>query len=163
MNIQSFTLPKPVGNVLSILPGYPQTLLFVNAVNLVLGDTLRAEVMRPLRGKLIAIHVNDARVTYCFTLGRNGMVASRRIREPELTIIASACDFLLLALRREDPDTLFFSRRLRMEGDTELGLLVKNTLDALELPPFDIRLLSPPKILAEVKECISVLVCRDLF
>ena len=31
-------------------------------------------------------------------------------------------------------DTLFFSRRLSMEGDTELGLIVKNTLDALEFP-----------------------------
>ncbi len=29
---------------------------------------------------------------------------------------------------------LFFDRRLSMEGDTELGLVVKNTLDALELP-----------------------------
>jgi predicted lipid carrier protein YhbT len=36
-----------------------------------------------------------------------------------------------LALRREDPDTLFFSRRLVLEGDTELGLVVKNALDAM--------------------------------
>ncbi|MEW8013567.1 MAG: SCP2 sterol-binding domain-containing protein [Candidatus Sedimenticola endophacoides] len=42
-------------------------------------------------------------------------------------------DFLLLATRREDADTLFFNRRLRLGGDTELGLYVKNFLDALEL------------------------------
>jgi len=136
---------------MSILPGYPQTLLFVHAVNMVLGDTLRSEVMNPLRGKLISIHVSDAGVDYHFTLDRNGMVACHRIRQPELSITASASDFLMLALRKEDPDTLFFSRRLRMEGDTELGLLVKNTLDALELPPFDIRSLSPPRILAEIR------------
>src|SRR3990172_9342320 len=53
----------------------------------------------------------------------------------DLTLTATAQDFLALALRREDPDTLFFSRRLVMEGDTELGLLVKNTLDALEFKP----------------------------
>jgi O2-independent ubiquinone biosynthesis accessory factor UbiT len=152
MNIQPFTLPRPVGDILSILPGYPQTLLFVHAVNLMLGDTLRSEVMRPLQGKLISIHVTDAGVDFYFTLDRNGMVACHRIREPELAITASASDFLMLALRKEDPDTLFFSRRLRMEGDTELGLLVKNTLDALELPPFDLRSLSPPKILAEIKK-----------
>jgi hypothetical protein len=35
-----------------------------------------------------------------------------------------------LALRREDPDTLFFTRRLVLEGDTELGLALKNALDA---------------------------------
>lgn len=151
MNKQPFILPKPVGDILSILPGYPQTLLFVQAVNLVLGDTLRSEVMLPLQGKLISIRVTDAGVAYYFTLDRNGMVACRRTREPELTISASAYDFLMLALRKEDPDTLFFSRRLCMEGDTELGLLVKNTLDALELPPFDLRSLSPPRILARIK------------
>lgn len=152
MSNQPFILPKPVGDILSMLPGYPQTLLFVQTVNLVLGDTLRSEVMLPLQSKLICIRVTDAGVAFYFTLSPNGLVACRRTREPELTISASAYDFLMLALRREDPDTLFFSRRLCMEGDTELGLLVKNTLDALELPPFDIRSLSPPRILAEIKK-----------
>ena len=151
MNKQPFILPKPVSDVLSVLPKYPQTLLFVQAVNLALGNTLRSEVMQPLQGKLISIRVTDAGVAYFFTLGRSGMVACHRSSEPDLTISASACDFLLLALRKEDPDTLFFSRRLCMEGDTELGLLVKNTLDALELPPFDLRSLSPGKILAEIR------------
>jgi predicted lipid carrier protein YhbT len=37
----------------------------------------------------------------------------------------------------EDADTLFFERALVMEGDTDFGLLVKNTLDAMGplLPP----------------------------
>lgn len=56
-----------------------------------------------------------------------------------MAIAASARDFMLLARRLEDPDTLFFSRRLVMEGDTELGLLVKNTLDALDLAALDPR------------------------
>ncbi len=38
----------------------------------------------------------------------------------------------LLSLRRVDADTLFFSRRLTMEGDTELGLGLKNALDAID-------------------------------
>ena len=151
MNIPPFTLPRPLGNILSILPGYPQTLMFVHAANLAMGDAMRSEVMRPLQGKLINIRVTDACVDFYFTLGRNGMVACRRYREPDLAITASASDFLMLALRKEDPDTLFFSRRLRMEGDTELGLLVKNTLDAQELPPFDMRSLSPARIIAEIR------------
>jgi len=151
MNIPPFTLPRPLGNILSILPGYPQTLMFVHAANLAMGEALRSEVMRPLQGKLINIHVTDACVDFYFTLDRNGMVACHRSREPDLAITASASDFLRLALRKEDPDTLFFSRRLRMEGDTELGLLVKNTLDAQELPPFDISSLSPARVLAEMR------------
>lgn len=151
MSNQQFILPKQVGEFLSVLPGYPKTLMFAQAVNLALGNTLRSEVLQPLRGKLISIRVNDAGVAFYFTLDRRGMVACRRTREPDLTISASAYDFLMLALRKEDPDTLFFSRRLCMEGDTELGLLVKNTLDALELPPLDLRLLSPQRVLSEIR------------
>lgn len=151
MNNQPFILPKQVSNVLSFLPGYPQTLLFVQTINLALGNTLRSEVLQPLRGKLISIRVIDASVSFYFTLNHKGMVACRRTKDPELTISASAYDFLMLALRKEDPDTLFFSRRLCMEGDTELGLLVKNTLDALDLPPFDLRALSPRNIASEIR------------
>jgi len=151
MNIPHFTIPHPLGNILSKLPGYPQTLLFVGAVNLALGDTLRSEVMLPLLGKRINIRVTDAGVDFHFTLGSKGLIACHPYRDPDLTITASAYDFLMLALRKEDPDALFFSRRLRMEGDTELGLLVKNTLDALDLPPFDLRSLSPARLFGEAR------------
>ena len=58
---------------------------------------------------------------------------------------------MLLARRQEDPDTLFFSRRLSMEGDTELGLLVKNTIDAIELPVFHLERFKPAQVLERLK------------
>ena len=36
--------------------------------------------------------------------------------------------------REEDADTLFFNRRLVVEGDTEAALLVKNSLDCIKAP-----------------------------
>ena len=42
-------------------------------------------------------------------------------------------DLILIAGRKEDPDTLFFQRRLKIEGDTELGLEVKNLMDSIDL------------------------------
>ncbi|MGB5009839.1 MAG: SCP2 sterol-binding domain-containing protein [Candidatus Dechloromonas phosphoritropha] len=39
-----------------------------------------------------------------------------------------------LLARQEDPDTLFFNRELEINGDTELGLIVKNMLDAVGWP-----------------------------
>ncbi|HEX7954152.1 MAG TPA: SCP2 sterol-binding domain-containing protein, partial [Burkholderiales bacterium] len=65
-----------------------------------------------------------------------------------VVISAGTRDFLRLARREADPDTLFFDRKLLIEGDTELGLLLKNTLDAIDLqnvlgtPPGPLRLLS---------------------
>ena len=84
-------------------------------------------------------------------LNERGITPCRASHTPDLTISASAHDFMQLAMRREDPDTLFFSRRLVMEGDTELGLLVKNTLDALELPPLDLKMLMPGRVMGKIK------------
>ena len=47
---------------------------------------------------------------------------------------ARLADFLALMRADMDADTLFFQRRLRISGDTELGLIVKNWLDASPRP-----------------------------
>jgi predicted lipid carrier protein YhbT len=46
----------------------------------------------------------------------------------------NADTFLLLATQREDADSLFFQRLLRIEGDTATGLHLKNFLDAFGEP-----------------------------
>ena len=50
----------------------------------------------------------------------------------DVCISGESLDFILLATRQADPDTLFFQRRIRIEGDTELGLGVKNTMDSMD-------------------------------
>jgi predicted lipid carrier protein YhbT len=154
--MQPFTLPKPLSTLFSILPQYPHSLAFAQALNLALGETLRSEALQPLHGKLICLCISDAQISLHFTLNVRGVTANSEDKIPDLTISATAYDFIQLALRKEDPDTLFFSRRLLMEGDTELGLLVKNTLDALELPPLDWRtldwrMLMPARVLDGLK------------
>lgn len=149
--MQPFTLPRPLSTLLSIMPQYPHSLAFAQALNLALADTLRSEALKPLHGKHICLRIKDAQIALHFTLNANGVSANRADKTPDLTISAQAHDFILLALRKEDPDTLFFSRRLLMEGDTELGLLLKNTLDALELPPLDWRMLMPARVLHGIK------------
>ncbi|MYN39920.1 sterol-binding protein [Duganella sp. FT109W] len=116
------------------LPAYPGSLLCVAALNLVLKPHLPDDVRAGLAGRHLRGRVTDAGVAFDFTWRGDGFAALHRSGVPDLEIGACARDFVALARREQDPDTLFFSRRLRMEGDTELGLLVKNTLDAMELP-----------------------------
>jgi predicted lipid carrier protein YhbT len=54
-------------------------------------------------------------------------------RDFDVAFSATGDDLLLIAARKEDPDSLFFQRRLIIEGDTELGLEVKNLIDSVEL------------------------------
>lgn len=133
MNSVSYRLPGPIGTLLSRLPAYPGSLLFVTGLNLVLKSQFPADTLEMLEGHALRICVDDAGIEFDFVCRNGSFSAARHAAVVALTIRASAHDFLLLMQRKEDPDTLFFSRRLSMEGDTELGLLVKNTLDAIDL------------------------------
>ena len=146
----SFVLPQSVGALLSNLPAYPGSLLLVSALNLVLAKQLPADVRQLLLNKKLRIHVRDARLTFDFAWTGQRFAACPKQQATDLTLSASAHDFLRLAQRQEDPDTLFFSRRLSIEGDTELGLVVKNALDALELPVFDLQQWAPHQVLARL-------------
>ena len=145
-----FTLPRPVGAVLSRLPAYPGSVLLVTAINLALSRHLPQDVKDLLKDKRLSIRVRDARVAFDFTWNGQRFVPCKPQAETDLAISANAQDFLLLAQRRQDPDTLFFNRRLVMEGDTELGLVVKNALDALELPVLDPREWTPRAVLGRL-------------
>ena len=98
--------------------------------------------------------MTDAQWAFDFEWKNGRFVASQnatQATEADLTIAASAHDFVLLARRLEDPDTLFFNRRLAMEGDTELGLLVKNTMDAIELPILTLEQFKPSRVFASLR------------
>ena len=142
-----FTLPRPVGAVLSRLPAYPGSVLLVTAINLALSRHLPQDVKDLLKDKRLSIRVRDARLAFDFSWNGQRFAPSAPQAQPDLAISANAQDFMLLAQRRQDPDTLFFNRRLVMEGDTELGLVVKNALDALELPVLDPREWTPRAVL----------------
>ena len=58
---------------------------------------------------------------------RSGTGRARR----RCVIRAQTAALLRLARGQDDADRLFFERALVMEGDTELGLMIKNTLDAI--------------------------------
>ena len=104
------------------------------------------------------VQVRDARMAFDFAWTGQRFAPHAPLVLPQVadvTLSATAHDFLLLAQRQQDPDTLFFSRRLSMEGDTELGLVVKNALDAIELPVLDPRQwaqrLAPRQVLGHLR------------
>lgn len=128
----AFTVPPALGRLVARLPQQPPTLALTLALNLALGRILPREDLAPLTGRRLRLRVTDAGLTLDFGLGARGFRPLPATSAPDLTLSATVRDYLALALREEDADTLFFSRRLVMEGDTELGLLVKNTLDAVD-------------------------------
>lgn len=124
--------PRPLARIIAILPPYPASLCFVAIGNLVAWPGLRDQDWTPVIGQHLCVQVQDLGLRIHFSLGSDGFRAESG-GSPATTFSASARDLARLALRLEDPDTLFFDRRLRIEGDTNLGLRVKNMLDAIDL------------------------------
>ena len=89
MNLPAFKFPKPFGAVLSLLPAYPHSLLFSQALNLALGRIIQPDLLEPLHGKLISIRVTDAGVSFFFSINSTGFVACKAGKTPDLTISAT--------------------------------------------------------------------------
>ena len=125
-------VPAPVGALLARLPAYPGSLLVVTALNLALARHLPDDVGRLLLHKKMRVQVRDARVAFDFAW------TGQRFA-PHAPLVAPAVADVTL-------------------GDTELGLVVKNALDAIELPVLDPRqwvprqLPTPRQVLARVRQ-----------
>ncbi|WP_313683312.1 SCP2 domain-containing protein [Pantoea sp.] len=85
-----------------------------------------------LEGRSLGIEISDINLRWMTTLQAGRLTVSRDT-EADVWFRGEANDLLLVAARKADPDMLFFQRRLVIEGDTELGLEVKNLMDAIEL------------------------------
>lgn len=77
-----------------------------------------------LEGRWLSIHVRDIGLLWYTSVVDGRLVVSQQA-DADVSFSADASDLLMIAARKQDPDTLFFQRRLVIEGDTELGLYVK--------------------------------------
>lgn len=142
MRIPAF--PQPLARLIARLPSFPASFAFSRACNLLAWPALRELDWSEVSGRTFCVQVQDVGARVYFSLHEDGFRAARE-GAAEVTFTATAEDFVRLGLRIEDPDTLFFNRRLMIEGNTDLGLRVKNMLDGLDLDeiggalPFPLR------------------------
>lgn len=116
LGVTPFALKKPL--IEALLRGHLQQALVEGEVDF-------------LSERWLGIEISDLDLRWSVTLADGQLRVADRA-ECDVWFRATAGDLLLIAARRRDPDTLFFQRRLTIEGDTELGLQVKNLMDALD-------------------------------
>lgn len=83
-----------------------------------------------LADQWVAIRVEDLDLS--FEVSFDGQWQVRALTCAQVTFSANSAELVLVAAAKEDPDTLFFQRKLSIQGDTELGLEVKNLLLSVE-------------------------------
>jgi predicted lipid carrier protein YhbT len=101
--------------------------------DLVLSDECMRARLAPIEGRYLRLAVVDANARFQFEVHRRRLRPVSAAHVPDVQITGKLVDFLLLATRAEDPDTLFFSRRLSLEGETETALHVKNLIDSMDI------------------------------
>ena len=127
-------LLKGADHVLPLVRRVPfvvQRLALQQTLNRCLAEPLRDGEFEVLRGRWLCLRINDLGLSWFITRSRDGLQIAREA-PADVTISGNWREFLLLASRQEDPDTLFFRHRLVIEGDTELGLTLKNLIDSLD-------------------------------
>ena len=125
-------LPGLITAPLRIVPDVVHSSALVLLLNRLFRQQIADGEMNFLENKILCIRIEDMGIQYRITKKRSRLVAVDRHHPVDASIFGNLYDFMLLATRREDHDSLFFQRRLWLEGDTEVGLQLKNLLDSLE-------------------------------
>lgn len=131
-------LPRFLAAPLQQIPNGVHTRLLVSLLNHLFQQQLVQGDLDFLESRTAVIHLQDAGVQFRFTKGRKQLVVHSGEGPVDMTISGSLYDFIQLSMGREDPDTLFFQRRIRLEGNVELGLETKNLIYSLDLEALSI-------------------------
>ncbi len=83
--------------------------------------------------KVACIELNDIGCNWYFTVQGRQLKMLAVQPQCDVTFSAKLNALILMASQKVDPDTLFFNRDLKITGDTELGLEIKNLIDQFDL------------------------------
>jgi len=141
--VSSFPLPPRPGSLVSKLPAVLlkpathspfilQRLVFETVLKQVFREAIADGDFDFLKNKYLKLEISDLNLCWFFTFDGRQLTVSQH-GGADAGIRGELREFLLLITRQEDPDTLFFQRRLQINGDTELGLSIKNMLDTIDM------------------------------
>jgi len=113
------------------VPFSVQKACLTQVINHVFKEAMEDGDLSFLENKWLKVAITDLNLTWFLSFNKK-LIIQKNAPQTDVSFSAAANDLILIAGRKEDPDTLFFQRRLKIEGDTELGLEVKNLLDNIE-------------------------------
>lgn len=126
-------VPNLLSHPIAIIPERIHTNMIVKSLNIFLAEALKEGELDFLQGHSVSVEIRDLKLKFALSLNHEKLRARTWKINDDLNLSGNLYDFMQLASRQEDSDTLFFHRRLKMEGDTELGLEVKNLLDGMDV------------------------------
>ncbi len=128
-------MPKILQPSLRFVPFSAQKSLLIPALHSVFSEAITDGDFEFLQDKWLKISITDLQLNWWLSFDQDQLImaSSKDNITEDVSFSANGDDLVLIAGRKQDPDTLFFQRRLKIEGDTELGLEVKNLIDAIDI------------------------------
>ncbi|MEZ6940350.1 SCP2 domain-containing protein [Aeromonas sp. S12(2024)] len=125
--------PRFLRHPLKLVPFNLQKQLMESLLARVFKEAIEDGDFEFLADKWLKVEVSDLELCWFISEQNGQLVVARECDKAGVCFSGTANDLILIAGRKEDPDSLFFQRKLKIEGDTELGLEVKNLMDSLDL------------------------------
>nr|WP_285892400.1 SCP2 domain-containing protein [Vibrio intestinalis] len=116
-----------------LLPQSVQKKALLDSLKMVFKEALEDGDFEFLEDKWLKVEVKDMKLHWYISYEDDKLIVADGEVKEDVSFSGNLNDLVLIAGRKEDPDTLFFQRRLSIEGDTELGLEVKNLMDSVDL------------------------------
>ncbi|MCG9558722.1 SCP2 domain-containing protein [Vibrio kanaloae] len=116
-----------------LLPRIVQKTALLEAMKSVFKESLEDGDFEFLENKWLKVSIIDLGLSWHISYKNEQLVVADKAVTEDVSFSGNLNDLVLIAGRKEDPDTLFFQRRLSIEGDTELGLEIKNLMDSVDL------------------------------
>ncbi|MFB9217677.1 ubiquinone anaerobic biosynthesis accessory factor UbiT [Vibrio sinaloensis] len=116
-----------------LLPQSVQKKALLEGLKTVFKEALEDGDFEFLEDKWLKVEVKDMQLSWYISYKDEKLFVADQPVQENVAFRGNLNDLVLIAGRKEDPDTLFFQRRLSIEGDTELGLEVKNLMDSVDL------------------------------
>lgn len=132
---------------LKIMPEWLKRKMMTSTLNQFFKAAIEEGDLDFLEDQVFMLLVEDLDYSVKITLQNGQLIVlnqalnSAEMKDADVTLKSTFNPLILMISRKEDPDTLFFNRTLSLEGDTALGLEIKNWLDSLdwELLPKAVR------------------------
>ncbi len=149
--ISKFLRPQNLVRATSFMPHKLNCTLTQQLLNKAFMEQISDGDFDFLEGRLLQVEIIDARLFIGLSFEQNRISCFHfncQSRHSDVTLSIKTVDAISLIQQQVDPDTLFFQRRLKINGDTELAHHMKNTIDTLDpevIPKIILNLISDYK------------------
>jgi len=143
-----FIRPQLLGRIATRMPSRLNHLVVEKLVNTVFAEQLLEGDFEFLTDRVLQVEIIDAGLFVGLSFQQGRLICNhfnRLARVPvDATLSIDSLSAIQLIQQEVDPDTLFFQRKLKINGDTELAHQAKNTIDTLNpelIPRFMLRII----------------------